>query len=167
MPDFNRHLGLLLKSPDLGRKRLVFSYCELLDDNYAIYTDDGTKVTPTVIPNFYGPDLADNDSTLLVETIVNGQAEIWLGRFPGDSPRFQTRGESPSWQPGGNFIFIRDGRLMTQNIHELEENTLQVSGNSRDAASAAKKNIIAFCTDQKSGNALNIQGMVCASILAA
>ncbi|RMF66624.1 MAG: DUF2029 domain-containing protein, partial [Calditrichaeota bacterium] len=40
-PAFNRNFGLLLKAPDVGRRRLVFTYCELLDEDYAIFDDQG------------------------------------------------------------------------------------------------------------------------------
>ncbi len=45
-PEFSRNLGLILTSPDLGRQKLVFSYCELMDERYAIYGEDGSRWTP-------------------------------------------------------------------------------------------------------------------------
>ena len=66
-PEFSRNLGLILASPDLGRRKLVFSYCELLDERYAIYGADGSRWTPPGRGNYYGPDLAWDDQRLLVE----------------------------------------------------------------------------------------------------
>lgn len=115
--EFDRHLGLLVKTPELGRERIVFCYGELLDEDYAIFsmTRDGKiegQWTPDTPQKFYDPDLAADDQHVLMESIQNGRPEIWLSRGKNQAPEFLLEGENPSWQANGErFAFIRDGKI--------------------------------------------------------
>ncbi len=115
--EFDRHLGLLVKTPDLGRERIVFCYGELLDEDYAIFsmTREGKiegQWTPDTPQKFYDPDLAADDQRVLMESIQNGRPEIWLSRGKNQAPEFLLEGENPSWQADGErFAFMRDGKI--------------------------------------------------------
>jgi hypothetical protein len=115
--EFDRHLGLLVKTPDLGRERIVFCYGELLDEDYAIFsmTRDGKiegQWTPDTPQKFYDPDLAADDQRVLMESIQNGRPEIWLSRGKNQAQEFLLAGENPSWHADGErFAFIRDGKI--------------------------------------------------------
>lgn len=110
--DFRRHLGLIVKSPAVGDQQIVFSYCELLDDRYAIYTTGQGRWTPPMTRNFYAPALAANDTALLVHTITDGRDEIWLSDGPGRLLHFVTAGTQPAWQHGNDaFVFVREHEL--------------------------------------------------------
>jgi hypothetical protein len=115
--EFDRHLGLLVKTPDIGSNRIVFSYGELLDEDYAIFsmTRDGQvegQWTPETSQKFYEPDLAVNDQNVLMESIQNGRPEIWLNRGRGQAPEFLLEGENPSWHSDEiGFAFLRGGQI--------------------------------------------------------
>ncbi|MCI0697928.1 glycosyltransferase 87 family protein [candidate division KSB1 bacterium] len=115
--EFDRHLGLLVKTPDLGRERIVFCYGELLDEDYAIFsmTRDGKiegQWTPDTPQKFYDPDLAADDQRVLMESIQNGRSEIWLSCSKNQTPEFLLEGENPSWHADGErFAFIQDGKI--------------------------------------------------------
>jgi len=123
--EFDRHFGLLVKTPDLGTQRLVFSYGEGFDGDYAIFsaTVDG-KVqghwTPSLAAlKFYDPDLAADDQRVLMEAIRNGRAEIFLSQGKGDEPEFLLAGENPSWHfDGSRFAFIREEKIGLANFQE-------------------------------------------------
>jgi hypothetical protein len=115
--EFDRHLGLLVKTPDIGRERVVFSYGELLDEDYAIFSmTRGGQVegqwTPDTPQKFYEPDIAADDQRMLMESIQNGRPEIWLSRGKGQAPEFLLEGENPSWHSDGiGFAFLRNGQI--------------------------------------------------------
>jgi len=115
--EFDRHLGLLVKTPNLGRERIVFSYGELLDEDYAIFsmTRDGQvegQWTPDTPQKFYEPDIAADDQRVLMESIQNGRPEIWLSRGKGQTPEFLLEGEKPRWLADGTrFAFLRNGKI--------------------------------------------------------
>ncbi|GEM_PF-853487 len=115
--EFDRHLGLLVKTPDIGRNRIVFSYGELLDEDYAIFsmTRDGQvegQWTPETSQKFYEPDLTVNDQNVLMESIQNGRPGIWLSRGRGQAPEFLLEGENPSWHSDEiGFAFLRGGQI--------------------------------------------------------
>lgn len=115
--EFDRHLGLLVKTPDCGRQRFVFSYGELLDEDYAIYSMTAAgeiegQWTPDTSQKFYQPDLAVDDESLLMESINRGRPEIWYQRARGQRPQFLLEGEKPSWHADGRrFAFVNAGRI--------------------------------------------------------
>jgi len=115
--EFDRHLGLLVKTPDLGRQRIVFCYGEGFDEDYAIFsmTADGNvegQWTPDTPQNFYNPDLSTDDQSVLMESIQNGRPEIWLSRGKGQTPEFLLTGENPSWHGDDiGFAFLRGGQI--------------------------------------------------------
>ena len=123
--EFDRHLGLLVKTPDRGHERLVFSYGELLDEDYAIFSstmEDQVEGqwTPAATPlKFYDPDLASDDKNLLMETIRDGRPEIWWSRGKGEAPQFLCEGENPSWNYDvTQFGFIRAGKIGLTRVRE-------------------------------------------------
>ncbi len=115
--EFDRHLGLLVKTPARGRERFVFSYGELRDEDYAIFsmTNHGQvegQWTPDTSQKFYEPDLAHDDQSLLMESFANGRAEIWYSRGRGQRPLFLVEGENPTWHAEGElFAFMREGKI--------------------------------------------------------
>jgi len=161
-PGFDRHLGLLLKSPDVGSKKTVFSYCELVDDNYAIYDLNGIRLTPQMQQNFYNPDLAANDSTLLVETIVDGEPQIWISvsRFEGgisSVPQFLTAGESPKWRPEGNeIVLVKNGGIWTFLLDTQTETQITNTGNCADPAFSENGEKLIFVRFKKNTTSLHI-----------
>ncbi len=138
--EFDRHLGLLVKTPDIGRERLVFSYGELLDEDYAIFsmTRDGRvegQWTPDTPQKFYEPDIAADDARVLMESIQNGRSEIWLSRGQGQTPEFLREGEKPRWfADGKRFAFLRNGKIGVANLTAAEPLWLKISADCDDLA---------------------------------
>jgi hypothetical protein len=156
-PEFNRHLGILLKDPDIGSDKLVFSYCELLDDNYAIYAVDGRRWTLSMRQNFYEPDLAPNDSSLLMGTVWNGRPEIWLSQNREELPIFVTVGESPTWHPNGReFAFVRDGRVMVCRLEDTIGRVISATQNNYDVVFSLLGDFLAYCSEDEDGFSLVI-----------
>jgi hypothetical protein len=156
-PEFNRHLGLILKAPNLGSRDLVFTYCELMDEDYAVYSADGGPWTPQGPRNYYQSDLAPDDTTLLVETVVQGRTEIWWSRKRGQSPTFLVTGEHPSWHPDGlHFAFVRDGKIYLSDTQEKRSLNINSSQNYYDVAFSPKGNFLAYCAQEEEGTSLRI-----------
>lgn len=154
--EFNRHLGLLVKTPDIGRERIVFSYGELLDEDYAIFsmTRDGQvegQWTPDTPQKFYEPDIAVDDQRVLMESIQNGHPEVWLSRGKGQTPEFLLEGENPSWHSDGiGFAFLRDGQIGLAGLREGHLSGpwwLKVPERCYDLAYSPVNNQIVFCAE--------------------
>ena len=109
--EFQRQPGLIMNSPDRGRNKTVFSYCTI-PDQYAIFSTSGARLTPEGGHNYYRPDLAPDDTRLLVETVEEGEHRILYFPRMGQSPTPLTRGRTPSWHPSGDrFVFEKAGKL--------------------------------------------------------
>ncbi len=151
--EFKRHQGLLMKHPDAGRRRLVFSYCEFWNEQYTIYSTDSGRWTPPARRNYYHPDLAEDDASLLVQTIVNGRDEIWLSRAQGEEPQFVLAGSQPSWKDAGrSFVYINGGALFLAVLadDQLQLRVLRVAGEQRrfyDPACSPRGNFLAYCVE--------------------
>ncbi|MGH7450415.1 MAG: TolB family protein, partial [bacterium] len=159
--EFDRHLGLLVKTPDLGRERIVFCYGELLDEDYAIFsmTRDGkieSQWRPDTPQKFYDPDLAADDQRVLMESIQNGRPEIWLSRGKNQAPEFLLAGENPNWQADGeHFAFIRDGKIGLTSIEMngvSEPMWLPHIARCYDLAFSPIDNRLLFCEERKSSS---------------
>jgi hypothetical protein len=155
--EFDRHLGLLVKTPDLGRERLVFSYGELLDEDYAIFSAsaDGNvegQWTPDTSQKFYEPDLAADDRSVLMECINHGRPEIWLSRGKGQAPEFLLEGENPSWhRDGERFAFIYEGKIGLASVggqKRVEPFWLSAVGYCYDIALSPKDDRLVFCAEK-------------------
>ncbi len=153
--EFDRHLGLLVKTPNIGSERVVFSYGELLDEDYAIFsmTNNGAvegQWTPHSAQKFYEPDLAGDDQNILLESINNGRAEIWLSRGRGEPPLFLLEGEKPSWHfKNERFAFLRKGRIGMAKTNETEPRWLQVDFTCSDLAFSPCDERLLFCGERK------------------
>jgi len=149
--EFDRHLGLLVKTPNLGRERLVFSYGELLDEDYAIFsmTRNGRvegQWTPDTPQKFYEPDIAADDQRVLMESIQNGRAEIWLSRGKGQSPEFLLAGEKPRWHADGAcFAFLRNGKIGLADLSGAEPSWLKSAEDCYDLNSSPVDDKLIFC----------------------
>ena len=152
--EFDRHLGLLVKTPDIGRERIVFSYGELLDEDYAVFsmTRNGQvegQWTPDIPQKFYDPDIATDDQRVLMESIQNARAEIWLSRGKGRSPEFLLEGENPNWHADGmGFAFLRAGRIgfaVVKNHGASAVSWLSLTDQCYDVAFSPIDNQLAFC----------------------
>lgn len=157
--EFDRHLGLLVKTPDLGRERIVFCYGELLDEDYAIFsmTREGKiegQWTPDTPKKFYDPDLAADDQRMLMESMQNGRPEIWLSRGKNQAPEFLLQGENPSWNADGErFAFIRDGKIGLASVQASgvsEPVWLPNVEHGYDLAFSPIDNRLLFCEQKKS-----------------
>lgn len=148
--EFKRHQGLLMKNPDIGTKRVVFSYCEFWNEQYTIFSTDSGRWTPPAHRNYYYPDLAPDDSSLLVQTIVNGRDEIWLSRGQGQEPVFAVAGAFPSWKESGRSFVYVDGyaiklatleatQIKTEELIRAQDQTLF------DLACSPQGNFLAYC----------------------
>jgi len=155
--EFDRHLGLLVKTPDIGRERVVFSYGELLDEDYAIFsmTRDGQvegQWTPDTPQKFYEPDIAADDQRVLMESIQNGRPEIWLSRGKGQAPEFLLEGENPNWHNDGiGFAFLRDGQISLASWREGNLSSpwwLKMPERCYDLAYSPIDNQIVFCAEK-------------------
>ncbi len=156
-PELSRNLGLILDSPDLGRRELVFSYCELMDERYAIYGADGSRWTPPGLGNYYEPDLAWDDQRLLAETVISGKAWISLSPGRGQPPRSLVEGENPSWIPDGSgFVFERGGGVHSHRMRDLRTEQLLTGSSFRDALFSPQGNRLAYCADGEEGTILGI-----------
>ncbi len=156
-PVFNRHLGLLMKSPSVSGGKLVFSYCELLNDNYAIYTGEGDRLTPRGIPNYYHPSLAADGQKLLAETIFDGTNWITASDRPYQKPGLLIPGSSPAWHPGGeNFACVQAGRILIVSPDDFDAEEFDMPGEVYDLAYSADGQRLAFCSKTESGYTLGI-----------
>jgi len=150
--EFDRHLGLLVKTPNLGRERLVFSYGELLDEDYAIFsmTRDGQvegQWTPDTPQKFYEPDLAADDQRVLMESIQNGRPEIWLSRGKGQTPEFLLAGEKPRWHANGtHFAFLQNGKIGLADLSGSESLWLKNAEGCYDFNLSPIDDKLFFCT---------------------
>jgi hypothetical protein len=156
--EFDRHLGLLVKTPNLGRERIAFCYGELRDEDYAIFsmTRDGQvegQWTPDTPQKFYDPDLAADDQRVLMESIQNGRPEIWLSRGENQAPEFLLEGENPSWHEDGNrFAFIRWGKIGLARVNTdgvSEPAWLPSVEHGYDLAFSSIDNRLLFCEETK------------------
>jgi len=151
--EFKRHQGLLMKHPDVGRRRLVFSYCEFWNEQYTIFSTDSGRWTPPARRNYYHPDLADDDASLLVQTIVNGRDEIWLSRAQGEEPQFVLAGSQPSWREAGkSFVYVNDGALFLAVMagNQLQLRLLRAAAQQMrfyDPACSPRGNLLAYCVE--------------------
>jgi hypothetical protein len=152
--EFDRHFGLLVKTPDIGNHRIVFSYGELLDEDYAVFsmTRDGRvegQWTPDTPQKFYEPDISTNDQEVLMESIQNGRPEIWLSRSEGQPPEFLLAGENPSWHADEiGFAFLHEGRIglaSAQNRRVTGPWWLAIDDHCYDLACSPIDNRILFC----------------------
>ena len=155
--EFDRHLGLLVKTPNLGRERIVFSYGELLDEDYAIFsmTRDGQvegQYTPDTPQKFYEPDLAADDHSVLMESIQNGRAEVWFSRGKGQTPEFLLAGEKPRWLADGTrFVFLRDGKIGVADLNGTRPSWVQNREGCYDLNSSPSDDKLIFCARSESG----------------
>ncbi|MDZ7269408.1 MAG: glycosyltransferase 87 family protein [candidate division KSB1 bacterium] len=156
--EFKRHQGLLIKHPDLGRRRLVFSYCEFWNEQYTIFSADSGRWTPLARRNYYHPDLAGDDASLLVQTIVHGRDEIWLSRRQGEEPHFVVAGSQPSWREAGkSFVYVNGDALFLAVLAEeqLQLRVLRTAAGEQmrfyDPACSPHGNLLAYCVED--GNA--------------
>ncbi len=156
--EFDRHLGLLVKTPNLGRERIVFSYGELLDEDYAIFamTNSGEvegQWTPHTSQKFYEPDLASDDLSVLMESLNHGRAEIWLSRGKGQQLELLLEGEKPCWHcENERFAFLREGRIGLGEVSpakEMELQWLQVGAACFDLAFSPQDDRLLFCGERK------------------
>lgn len=155
-PESLRHFGLVLNKPDVGKDIFVFS--ELVDEHYAIYSNEGNRWTPRRTQNFYNPDLAGDDTSLLAESVVNGRLEIWLSHGPGKEPVFMQAGQSPSWHPDGDkFAFIRKVDIHLSDIHSgaLLQLTRNPVENAYDLAFSPDGEYLVFCAYDGRGTSLH------------
>jgi len=152
--EFDRHLGLLVKTPDAGSERLVFSYGELLDEDYAIFSADmngkvESQWTPDTEQKFYDPDLAKDDQRVLMESINNGRAEIWLSQGRNQSPVFLLEGENPSWHCDDvRFAFLREGEIGVAELQfqkAAEKSWLKTIENCYDISFSPNDDCLIFC----------------------
>lgn len=152
--EFDRHLGLLVKTPDAGSNKIVFSYGELLDEDYAIFSSsiDGKvegQWTPNIEQKFYDPDLAPDDQRVLMESLNTGRAEIWLNSGRNQTPVFLLPGENPSWHHDGTrFAFVRDGKIGVAELQlsgAIEKSWLNINGNCYDVSFSTQDDRLIFC----------------------
>ena len=156
-PEFSRNLGLILDSPDLGRRKLVFSYCELMDERYAIYSVDGSRWTPAGLGNYYEPDLAWDDQRLLTETVISGVPWIYLSPGRGHPLRSLVEGENPSWKPdGSSFVFQRGGGVYFYSLRDLGTEQLLTGNNFRHVQWSPHGSRLVYCADGEEGTILGI-----------
>ncbi len=110
-PGYLRNLGLIAGHPDAVEGRLVFEYCELLSNRYAIYTGQGRRWTPEQGRNFFSPSLKA-DGRLLAESTDPAGAGIWLSPGPGRPARRIAAGAQPRWHPTRDaFAYVLDGEI--------------------------------------------------------
>ena len=148
-PEFDRHIGLILKSPAVGTARLVFDYCELLTNDYAVYAENGELVLRGQNRNFYDPALAPDDATLLVETVSKGRTEIWLSRDGQAQPHFWVTGSEPAWDPqGGQFAYVRRDTIALANLRKKITFVLSDTGEVRSPAFSENGHFLAYCVDR-------------------
>lgn len=148
--EFKRHQGLLMKNPDVGARRAVFSYCEFWNEQYTIFSTDSGRWTPPARRNYYHPDLAPDDSSLLVQTVVAGRDEIWLSRGQGQEPVFAVAGAFPSWKEGGrSFVYVEGNaiELATIDASRIKTETLMQAHDQTvfDLAYSPQGNLLAYC----------------------
>ena len=131
--EFDRHLGLLLDSPDSGSAEMVFSYGEVFRNSYSIYSLDGRRWTPPSNGNFYDPDLYQDDNSLLVGTVRSQRQEVLLSPSRGSKPEFVVVGSNPSWAPDGrSFAFLQQSRAYLCTLPDRAIEPLPVGTNAFD-----------------------------------
>jgi hypothetical protein len=152
--EFDRHLGLLVKTPDIGDKRILFSYGELMDEDYAIFSMLGDyriegQWTPATPQKFYDPDLAADDQQVLMESVQNGRPEIWLSRGKMQAPEFLLEGENPSWHADGTrFAFLSHGEIGVAGINKsgaAEPAWLNTVAQNYDIAFSPRDHRLLYC----------------------
>jgi hypothetical protein len=155
--EFDRHLGLLIKTPAIGRERLVFSYAEAFDEDYAVYSmrRDGQvegSWTPDSPQKFYDPDIAADDQRVLMESIRNGRPEIWLSRGKGQKPEFLLEGENPDWHADGiGFAFLRESKIGFSTVRESGAAVpvwLELAESCHDVALSPVDHRVAICAER-------------------
>lgn len=153
--EFDRHLGLLVKTPNIGKERIAFSYGELLDEDYAVFTMTSAgqvegQWTPHTSQKFYEPDLASDDQRVLMESLNRGRAEIWLSRGRGEQPVFLLEGEKPRWHfDNKRFAFLREGRIGIAQANEVAPKWLQLDLVCSDLAFSPSDARLLFCGERK------------------
>ena len=153
--EFARHLSLIVRSPDVGRETMLFGYCELLDNRYGVFSLQGRRRMSDGQRNYYYPDLAADDRSLLVETVENGRHQVWLSTNVGDPPRFLVDGGKPRWHPNGTkFVFQRQGRLYTRDLVTRQNTLLPIEETCYDADYSADGNRLVYCVREKEGSSL-------------
>ena len=150
-------VGHIFKSPDVRAHQLLFSCYNVDDKRFAIYSTDGSRWMPNVQQNLFHPKLAPNDSSILVETVVGQQPEIWLIRKHDSSPAFSTAGESPSWHPDGrHFAFVRAGNVYLADLTNEHLRVLIGNRDCYDLAFSPSGRYLAYCVREQAGNSLRI-----------
>lgn len=157
-PEFDRNLGLLIDSPDIGDRELVFSYGELFENRYSIFTAKGIRWTEPTDLNLYEPDLFRDDEALLAETVDSGpDPRSWIVAVTrrGTTPRRITPGSRPSWEPDGHgFAFLSRG---TPALYEAEVQRLPgASHNCLDLAYSPLGRSLAYTTRSETGYDLRL-----------
>ena len=146
-PEFDRHFGLLLDSPDLGSEQTVFSYGELLDDSYSIYSLDGRRWTPPSTRNYYDPDLHHDDESLLMGSAGPLGQEVLLSVSRGSKPEFLIEGSDPSWAPDGrSFTFLNQGRAYLYLPAERRAEPLPAQGDVFDIQFSPAGDALVYCS---------------------
>ncbi len=138
--------GLIRTDPDFGSRRLVFCSMTRDPDGYAVFDDAGGLVATATERNFYRPDLAGDDSELLVEGVSHGVSKIWF-KSGGDSPpQALVDGTGPKWSPDmKSFLFEREGRIHVREFDSGRERILPIDGRANDATFLADGNSVAYC----------------------
>ena len=155
--EFQPHLSLILQDPDLGGQQVVFSYCALLEDDYEIFSAEGRPWFSQGSRNYYGPDLASDDQSLLVETVENGRDEIWLSRGVGQPPAFLIEGRSPGWHPDGNgLVFEREGELYVFDLQAGTETSLECPGRCYDPSFSPEGDSVLYAVRQEGTTSLRV-----------
>ncbi len=155
--EFSRNLGLILAAPDLGKRKLVFSYCELLDERYAIYGANGSRWTPAGKDNYYEPDLNRDDQRLLVETTISGRPWVSVSSARGQPPLALVEGEGPSWKPDGSgFVFQREKEVHFFQMRDGTTERLLAGHNFYDVQWSPEGRKLAYCTAGEEGTVLGI-----------
>ncbi len=143
--EFQRHLGLLLDSVDVGSQKLVFTYGELFSNSYSVFAADGSRWTGGTEANYYEPDLFRDDRKLLAETIERGQGQALIvsSGARGEAPTPVTPGFRPSWAPDGRtFAFLNQGRPAIYETPHIR--VLEASDNCLDLAYSPRGESLAY-----------------------
>ena len=150
--EFDRHLGLLLDSPNSGSAQMVFSYGELFRDRYSVYSTDGIRWTPPSNGNFYDPDLYQDDRSLLIGTVTSQRQEVLLSPSRGSKPEFVAVGSNPSWAPDGrSFAFLNRSRAYLCTLPDRAIEPLPVGGNLFDIEYSPGGDELVYCSRDSTG----------------
>ncbi len=153
--EFGVEAGLIQTDPDIGSDSIAFCSMVRSPDGYAVFDAAGRRRTPPG-RNFYRPDLAPDDSSLLLETIDGGSPEIWLEA--GGSPALPiVIGSHPSWSPDGrSFVFERDGRIHLWEVGSGSDRALPIERMTSDVAFLPGGSSIAYCVEDRAGFSLRV-----------